>query len=72
MGLDPVNCLAFEDALAGVKAAKAAGMFVVAVPDERLDTAPFTEAGADLILKKLSDWDLSAWRLEAKKNASQD
>ena len=65
MGLDPRECLAFEDALAGVRSAKAAGMFVVAVPDQRLDKGPFVDAGADVILETLSKWDPSAWRLEA-------
>lgn len=64
MGLDPHKCLVFEDALSGVKAAKGAGMFVVAIPDPRLDRAPFTEAGADLILESMSQWDASAWRFE--------
>lgn len=65
MGLEPGECLAFEDALAGVRSAKAAGMFVVAVPDHRLDTRPFVEAGADVVLETLSKWDSSVWRLEA-------
>lgn len=64
IGLNPRECLAFEDALSGVRSAKAAGMFVVAVPDRRLDTGPFLEAGADLLLESLSEWDSSAWRLE--------
>lgn len=64
MGIKPEQCLAFEDALSGVRSAKAAGMLVVAVPDPRLDTAPFLEAGADLLLGSLGEWDPSAWRLE--------
>lgn len=64
IGVAPAECLAFEDALSGVRSAKAAGMFVVAVPDPRLDRAPFLEAGADLLLRSLSEWDPSAWRLE--------
>ncbi|CAN0224199.1 unnamed protein product, partial [Hapterophycus canaliculatus] len=69
MGKKPHECLAFEDALSGVRSAKAAGMFVVAVPDPRLDKAPFLEAGADLLLGSLSEWDPSAWRLETEATA---
>ncbi len=34
LGINPENCLAFEDTLAGVMAAKAAGMKVIGVADE--------------------------------------
>lgn len=71
IGVKPEECLAFEDALSGVKSAKAAGMFVVAVPDPRLDRGPFLEAGADLLLGSLSEWDPSAWRLEAVDKSSK-
>ena len=64
MGLEPKHCLAFEDALSGVSSAKSAGMFVVAVPDSRLDKKPFWDAGADLVLSSLSEWDPAEWKLE--------
>ncbi|CAM9497416.1 unnamed protein product [Ectocarpus sp. 13 AM-2016] len=72
MGIKPQECLAFEDALSGVRSAKAAGMLVVAVPDPRLDRAPFLEAGADLLLGSLGEWDPSAWRLETGAVAETD
>lgn len=51
-GKDPSDCLVFEDAISGVKAAKAAGMFAVAV------TTSFSEkelydAGADFVCDDL-------------------
>ena len=50
---DPAACLVIEDAPAGVAAAHAAGMQVVAVPDPGMDRAPF--ASADLTLASLAD-----------------
>jgi HAD superfamily hydrolase (TIGR01509 family) len=35
LGVDPARCLAFEDSRVGVQAAAAAGMRVIAVPDQR-------------------------------------
>ena len=58
LGIDPADCLVVEDALSGVRAAKAAGMACVAV------TSSFTpdrllEAGADGTIaqtRDLADW----------------
>ena len=33
LGVDPKNCIAFEDSAVGVRAAKSAGAWVIAVPD---------------------------------------
>ena len=56
IGLDPAHCLVMEDAVAGVQAAKAAGMkaigitFVAHHPE-----ASLRQAGADLIVKNLEE-----------------
>lgn len=53
------DCVAFEDSVAGVQAAKAAGIFAIAVPDP----GDFDDPGfdiADLKLHSLEDFDLRA------------
>jgi pseudouridine-5'-monophosphatase len=44
LGADPADCLVFEDSLAGVRAALAAGMLVVAMPDPNVDSSRFRDA----------------------------
>ncbi|XP_055350522.1 pseudouridine-5'-phosphatase-like [Paramacrobiotus metropolitanus] len=61
--VNPEDILVFEDALNGVKAAVAAGMQVVAVPDERADLSEFSDA--TLILKSLLDFRPEAFGLPA-------
>ncbi|MEL7035916.1 MAG: HAD-IA family hydrolase [Cyanobacteria bacterium J06592_8] len=61
LGAKPENCLVFEDALAGVAAAKAAGMFVVAVPAADMDKQLYAEA--DQILNSLSEFQPQQWQL---------
>lgn len=58
---NPEQCLVFEDSLAGVTAAKQAGMFVVAVPAPELNLDLFQEA--DLILNSLTDFQPERWDL---------
>lgn len=55
LGTDPHRCVAFEDSLSGVRAAKAAGAWVIAVPtpEDALDPG---FAVADLILATLNDF----------------
>lgn len=59
LGAEPENCLVFEDAPAGVKAAKAAGMAVVAVPAGYMARSLY--AAADEIIVSLSDFDSQKW-----------
>ncbi len=56
---EPPNCVVFEDSPAGVAAARAAGMLVVALPDPAMNEAEF--ADADLVVSgydKLTPTDL--------------
>ena len=52
--IDPQNCIVIEDSVNGVKAGKAAGMTVVAVPNAFTETFNFSEA--DYILKSLDEF----------------
>ncbi|MGB3495966.1 MAG: HAD-IA family hydrolase [Elainellaceae cyanobacterium] len=61
LGADSSHCLVFEDSLAGVAAAKAAGMHVVAVPDPMID--PMLYADADQVLPSLESFEPVDWRL---------
>lgn len=44
LGVDPARCVVVEDAPAGVAAARAAGMRVVAAPDPAMDRARYADA----------------------------
>lgn len=59
--VDPSNILVFEDAPAGVSAAKNAGMHVVMVPDPKLDAS--YQKDADEVLASLLDFNPSKWGL---------
>jgi HAD superfamily hydrolase (TIGR01509 family) len=51
----PAEAVAFEDSPHGVRAAKAAGIFTVAVPNEVTRGLGLGEAGADLVLDSLAE-----------------
>ena len=55
LGLPPEDCIVFEDSAPGVRAAKAAGIFTVAVPTRW--TASHDLSAADLVLPSLGDPD---------------
>ncbi len=57
LGVPPQHCLAVEDTLTGVNAARAAGMFAVQVRSASTASPPLDEA--DLVLDSLADFDLS-------------
>ncbi len=55
LGADPQSCLVFEDSLAGVEAARAAGMQVVALPDPQMDASRYTDA--HVVIQSYADLD---------------
>jgi len=57
LGVAPQDCLAVEDTLAGVRSAKAAGMFAIQLRAASTALPPLDEA--DLVLDSFADFDLS-------------
>jgi HAD superfamily hydrolase (TIGR01509 family) len=55
LGVEAGEAVAFEDSPNGVLAAKAAGVFCVAVPNEVTRELGLEEAGADILLDSLAD-----------------
>jgi HAD superfamily hydrolase (TIGR01509 family) len=55
LGVTAAEAVAFEDSPNGVLAAKAAGIFCVAVPNEVTRDLGLEEAGADLVLDSLAE-----------------
>ncbi|MFF7706116.1 HAD-IA family hydrolase [Pseudomonas sp. NPDC007930] len=63
LGVNPADCLVFEDSPFGVTAAKAAGMYALAVPDSAMDPEKYTHADGrlgSLLQFKPQDWGLPA------------
>ncbi|XP_027061304.1 bifunctional riboflavin kinase/FMN phosphatase [Coffea arabica] len=61
MGVQALDCLVIEDSLVGVKAGKAAGMNVVAVPSLQTETDKFSIA--DSVLHSLLEFQPELWGL---------
>ena len=61
LGVDPAECLVFEDAPSGTEAALAAGMSVVVVPDPNMDH--YNYKNASQIISSLKDFDPEYWGL---------
>lgn len=58
LGVEPSSCIVLEDSVHGVTAAKAAGMYCVAVPNRVTAGGDF--AHADAVLGSLTEFDLHA------------
>jgi pseudouridine-5'-monophosphatase len=56
---NPAHCLVIEDSPAGIEAARAAGMFAVAVPDPHMDDSVYS--GAHQIVRSLNELDPARW-----------
>jgi pseudouridine 5'-phosphatase len=61
MQAPPSQCLVFEDSPAGIDAARAAGMYAIAVPDPNMDDSAYSNAHQ--IIRNLNDVDLVGWGL---------
>ncbi|MEL6440332.1 MAG: HAD-IA family hydrolase [Cyanobacteria bacterium J06621_8] len=61
LNVTPENCLVFEDSLAGMKAAIAAGMSVVVIPDPIFEKKLFS--AADQILTSMVEFQPQDWGL---------
>ena len=59
LNASPENCLVFEDSPAGIEAARAAGMYAIAVPDPNMSDNSYGKAHQ--IIRRLEDFDLSYW-----------
>jgi pseudouridine-5'-monophosphatase len=58
---NPAKCLVFEDSPVGITAARAAGMYTVAVPDPHMDDKEYPDAHQ--IIRDLRHFDFSYWGL---------
>jgi pseudouridine-5'-monophosphatase len=70
LGAAPERCLVFEDSPAGIEAARAAGMYSIAVPDPNMDDRAYP--GAHQIVRSLNDIDLACWGLPPLPKDSAD
>ena len=55
LGVDPARCAAIEDSHGGIRSAKAAGMLVIAIPNQRYPPDDATLAQADLVIHTLGE-----------------
>jgi HAD superfamily hydrolase (TIGR01509 family) len=57
LDVEPARCVAVEDSASGIGAARAAGMHVIAYPNQHYPPAADVLASADVVLDALSDLD---------------
>ena len=57
LDVDPAACIAFEDSVAGIRSAKSAGAFVIAVPDD-VDRSNPCIGAADVVLESMTEFSL--------------
>jgi beta-phosphoglucomutase-like phosphatase (HAD superfamily) len=72
---NPTQCIVLEDGLPGVLAGKAAGCFVIAIPDPRFseeEKQEIFESNADLVLEDLTQFDLQRVIESAKRKGVID
>jgi len=69
VGVPPERCLVVEDAIAGVQAAKRAGMACLAVTNTNTRAA-LASAGADRLVDSLEELDDSAWETMLRRSAA--
>lgn len=56
LGVEPSDCVVFEDAPSGIKGAKAAGMLCVALPNPDVDSALYSDANPDLMFPSMREF----------------
>jgi HAD superfamily hydrolase (TIGR01509 family) len=69
LGVDPADCLAFEDTPSGLASAQAAGMFAVQV--RASSTALPALPQADMVIERYSDFDLSLLSTNQARNEAK-
>ena len=69
IGAEPSTTLVIEDSLNGLRAARAAGMATVLVPNRSVPPAPGAEAYADRIVERLADVDPATFSSGASRQA---